>query len=91
MKYRKVKFKMFVNNTHLYFVINNIRDTLTELNRLMQDTGNWISRKKKLNEKKSECIVMGIKHVTAKCSELKYVYINNEKRYLHQCGTWDLL
>ena len=45
---------MFADDTQLYFIINNVEDTITALNGLVCDLKRRMTKKKlKLNEKKT--------------------------------------
>ena len=80
LKHLSVKFKMFADDTQLYFIINNVEDTITALNSLVCDIKQWMTKKKlKLNENKTECLIIGTKHDITKYDELKEVSINNEE------------
>ena len=70
---------MFADDTQFYFLINNIEDTISALNSLVCDIKQWMAKKKlKLNEKKTECLIIGTKHDITKYDELKEVSINNQ-------------
>ena len=63
LSHHSVQFKMFADDTQLYFTINNVEDTITALNGLVCDLKQWMAKKKlKLNEKKTECLIIGTKH-----------------------------
>ena len=70
---------MFANDTQFYFIINNVEDTISTLNSLVCDIKQWMAKKKlKLNEKKTECLIIGTKQDITKYDELKEVSINNQ-------------
>ena len=70
---------MFADDTQLYFIINNVEDTISALNSLVADLKQWMAKKKlKLNEKKTECLIIGTKHIT-KYDGLKEFSINNKE------------
>ena len=69
LKQHNVKFKMFADNTQFYFIINNVEDTISALNSLVCDIKQWMAKKMKLNEEKTECLIIGTKHDTTKCDE----------------------
>ena len=78
LKQHNVKFKMFADDTQFYFIINNVEDTISALNSLVYDIKQWMAKKKlKLNEEKTECLIIGTKHDTTKYDDLKEVSINN--------------
>ena len=71
---------MFTDDTQLYFIINNVEDTISALSSLVYDIKQWMTKKKlKLNEKKTECLIIGTKHDITKYDGLKEVSINNEE------------
>ena len=79
LRHHSAQFKMFADDMQLYFIINNVEDTITALNGLVCDLKQWLTKKKlKLNEKKTECLIIGTKHIT-KYDGLKQVSINNEE------------
>ena len=60
LSHHSVQFKMFADDTQLYFIINNVEDTITALNGLVCDLKRWMVKKKlKLNDKKTECLIIG--------------------------------
>ena len=79
LNHHSVQFKMFADDTQLYFIINNVEDTISALHSLVCDIKQWMTKKKlKLNEKKTECLMIGTKHDITKYDGLKEVSINNE-------------
>ena len=75
---------MFADDTQLYFTINNVQDTVKALNGIIHDSKEWMTKTKlRLNEKKTECLIIGTKHDVTKNDELKHVSIDN-KRCLYQ-------
>ena len=65
--------------TQFYFSMPNISDTQNFINEIMSDISNWMTRKRlKLNERKTECLLIGTKHNLDKFSDFKVVQINNE-------------
>ena len=79
LSHHSVQFKMFADDMQLHF-INNVDDTIHALNGLVCDLKQWMAKKKvKLNEKKTECLVIGTKHDITKYDGLKQVSINNEE------------
>ena len=79
LKHHNVKFKMVADDTQFYFIINNVEDSISALNSLVYDIKQWMAKKKlKLNEEKTECLIIGTKHDTTKFDELKEVSINNQ-------------
>ena len=80
LSHHSIQFKMFADDTQLYFIINNVEDTISTLNSLARDIKQWMTEKKfKLNEKKTECLIIGTKHDVTKYDDLKEVSINNEE------------
>ena len=54
-------------------------ECLLPLNSLVCDIKQWMAKKKlKLNEKKTECLIIGTKHDITKYDELKKVSTNNQ-------------
>ena len=69
---------MFADDTQLYFIINNVEDTISALNSLVCDLKQWTTKKKlKLNEKKTESLIIGTKHDITKYDGLKEVSVDN--------------
>ena len=80
LSHRSVQFKMFADDTQLYFIVNNVEDTISALNSLVCDLRQWMAKKKlRLNEKKTECFIIGTKHDITKYDGRKEVSINNEE------------
>ena len=71
---------MSVDVTQLYFTIDNVEDTIRASYSVVHDLKEEITKRKlKLDEKKTECLIIGTKHVITKYDGLKYFSINNEK------------
>ena len=81
LSHHSVQFKMFADDTQLYFIINNVEDTITALNGLVCDLKQWMAKKKlKLNEKKTECLIIGTKHDITKYDGLKLTGLSTTKK-----------
>ena len=46
LRHHKVQFKMFADDTQLYFTINNVEDTIMPLNGFVHDSKEWMTMKK---------------------------------------------
>ena len=55
-----ISFKLYADDTQLYFVLDDLKNVQDKIDRIMQDIKDWMNRKQlKLNEKKTECLVVG--------------------------------
>ena len=55
-----VDFKLYADDTQFYLSLSDIDNTEEKLSRIMIDVGKWmLSRQLKLNEDKTECLVVG--------------------------------
>ena len=60
LKNHGVNFKLFADDTQFYMSVCNVQDTELVLNNIMSDIGKWMESKQlKLNENKTECIIVG--------------------------------
>ena len=55
-----VEFKLYADDTQFYLSLEDIEDTETKLNDIMESVKTWmISKRLKLNEDKTECLIIG--------------------------------
>ena len=65
---------------NFYFTINSVEATLPALNWVIRDTNKLMKKKKlKVNEKETECLIIGTKHDITKYVGLKSVSISDEE------------
>lgn len=58
-----VQFKLFADDTQMYFVLNSISEAEERISAVMSEVGRWMECKQlKLNQAKTECLVVG-RHV----------------------------
>ena len=58
----EISFNLFADDTQFYLCFRNIQDTENVLNRVMTDVKRWMDSKQlKLNEDKTECLIIGKK------------------------------
>ena len=64
LREHRVSFRLFADDTQFYLSINNIADAERILSKIMSDIKHWMDYKQlKMNESKTECIVIGKKKV----------------------------
>lgn len=74
----KVKFKFFADDTQFYFVVDSGRLTVLKINDIMAEIILWMNKKRlKLNEGKTECLLIGTRQALVKLEHLKTININN--------------
>ena len=57
-----VSVKMFADDTQFYMALNNVEEVETQLSVIMNDLKHWMNKRQlKLNENKTECLVVGRK------------------------------
>ena len=63
LKRHGVHFKLFADDTQLYMSFDNISDTEQVITSIMSDISKWMKSKQlKLNENKTECLILARPH-----------------------------
>ena len=58
-----MKFKLFADDTQFYLSMRNVEDTERKINEVMNDVKIWMDSKQlKMNDKKTECLIVGRKN-----------------------------
>ena len=58
-----VRFQLFADDTQFYLSLGNVEDTERKINNVMIDVKRWMNSKQlKLNDSKTECLIVGKKH-----------------------------
>ena len=58
-----MKFKLFADDTQFYLSLRNVEDTERKINEVMNDVKIWMDSKQlKMNDKKTECLIVGRKN-----------------------------
>ena len=79
-KLHGVKCKFFADDTQFYLVVNDIIEEQSVINRLMVDVSKWMQKKKlKLNENKTDCILIGTKYNLRRFNDINSISINDEE------------
>ena len=79
-KLHGVKCKFFADDTQFYLIVDDIIGDQAVIDRLMADVSKWMQKKKlKLNENKTECILIGTKYNLRKFDNVNSISINKEK------------
>ena len=72
-----VEFQFFADDTQFYFSVRNIADTKKIIDDIMRDIANWMLKKRlKLNENKTECLLIGSAHTLRQFNDFNMVSIN---------------
>ena len=67
-----VKFKLFADDTQFYLSLRNVEDTERKINEVMNDVKIWMDSKQlKMNDKKTECLIVGRKNEIKKAGNRK--------------------
>ena len=75
-----VKCKFFADDTQFYLVVDDIIEEQAAIDRLMTDVSKWMQKKKlKLNENKTECILIGTKYNVRRLDNINSISINEEE------------
>ena len=62
LRKHNVKFKLFADDTQFYLTVNDINETVRSITTIITEIKNWMNYKKlKLNEDKTECLLIGKK------------------------------
>ena len=78
LKRYDVQFKFFADDTQFYFVVENMLSAMEKLNNIMAEVKLWMDKKKlKLNESKTECMLIGTRRTLSNFSDFRTLYINN--------------
>ena len=73
-----VECQFYADDTQFYFSIRNVADTQKLVNDIMSDISNWMKKKRlKLNENKTECILIGRKNLLTNYKDFKIININD--------------
>ena len=57
-----MRFQLFVDDTQFYLSLGNVEDTERKINAMI-DVKRWMNSKQlKLNDSKTECLIVGKKH-----------------------------
>ena len=79
-KLHGVKCKFFADDTQFYLVVDDIIEEQAAIDRLMTDVSKWMQKKKlKLNENKTECILIGTKYNVRRLDNISSISINEEE------------
>ena len=79
-KFHGVKCKFFADDTQFYLVVDDIIEEQAVIDRLMADVSKWMQKKKlKLNENKTECILIGTQHNLRRLNNISSISINEEE------------
>ena len=79
-KLHGVTCKFFADDTQFYLIVNDIIEEQAVIDRLMEDISKWMQKKKlKLNENKTECILIGSKYNLRRFDNISSISISNEK------------
>ena len=58
-----MRFQLFADDTQFYLSLGNVEDTKRKINNVMIDIKRWMNSKQlKLNDSKTECLIVGKKH-----------------------------
>ena len=73
-----ISYHFYADDTQFYFTIANAADTQQKVDEIMSDITNWMSKKRlKLNEKKTECLIIRKPDTPAIPNDLSEIKINN--------------
>ena len=74
----KVKFKFFADDTQFYFVVENEQLMVQKINNIMAEVKLWMDKKKlKLNEGKTECMMIGTRQALEKFNHFQKLHVND--------------
>ena len=74
LKSHRVLFQLFADDTQIYMSFENVEDSERKINDVMIDSKRWMNSKQlKVNDSKTEYLLMGRKH------DLRRLYISNLK------------
>ena len=73
-----VKCQFYADDTQFYFSITNVANTQKLVDDIMTDISDWMKKKRlKLNENKTECILIGSKSSLANYKDFRTININD--------------
>ena len=79
IKRHGVNFKLFADDTQLYMSFENVRDTELVITSIMSDISNWMESKQlKLNENKTECLILARPHEIKRLNIFRMTWGNVE-------------
>ena len=72
-----INFQFYADDTQFYFSVTNVADSQALIDQIMADTANWMRKKRlKLNESKTECLLIGSNYHLRRHSDFNVVSIN---------------
>ena len=72
-------FQLFADDTQFYLSLGNVEDSERKINDVMIDVRRWMSSKQlKLNDNKTECLIVGEKHNLRRLDIAKLKVLGNE-------------
>ena len=75
-----VKYKLFADDTQFFICIDNIKDTIGNIDNILKDIKEWMNNKKlKLNEGKTEVLLIGAKQNVQVYNDVNSVLIGNNR------------
>ena len=73
-----VGFKLFADDTQFYMMLESVEDTERKLSEIMVDIKTWMDGKQlKLNEDKTECLIIGKKNDISNMRNIQNLSVNN--------------
>ena len=72
-----INFQFYADDTQFYFSVSNALNTQNLINDIMRDIANWMRKKRlKLNESKTECLLIGTPHNLRRLNDINTILIN---------------
>ena len=72
-----IDYQFYADDTQFYFSVTNITDTQALIDRIMVDIADWMRKKRlKLNESKTECLLIGSPYNLGQHSDFNVISIN---------------
>ena len=72
-----INFQFYADDTQFYFTMSNAADAQILINDIMRDISNWMHKKRlKLNESKTECLLIGTTHNLRRLNDINSILIN---------------